>query len=110
LLLLLAWLLQVELAKIRQQAAAEAAAAAAAKASSTAAKGKAGAKGAAAAGRRNSQDIQVGFSCKQLSCDLAYVQSADVAGRIRFNAIGASSWLQCAAPYQVMKMPHQLCS
>jgi hypothetical protein len=56
--LLLAWLLQVELAKIRQQAAAEAAAAAA-KASSTAGKGKAGAKGAAAAARRNSQDIQV---------------------------------------------------
>ncbi|WIA37496.1 hypothetical protein OEZ86_014410 [Tetradesmus obliquus] len=50
---------QEELAKIRQQAAAETAAAAAAKAGSAAGKGKAGAKGAAAAGRRSSQDIQV---------------------------------------------------
>lgn len=52
-------LLQEELAKIRQQAAAETAAAAAAKAGSAAGKGKAGAKGAAAACRRSSQDIQV---------------------------------------------------
>ncbi|WIA17272.1 hypothetical protein OEZ85_014143 [Tetradesmus obliquus] len=50
---------QEELAKIRQQAAAETAAEAAAKAGSAAGKGKAGAKGAAAAGRRSSQDIQV---------------------------------------------------